>query len=208
MARRPPAADDRLRARRPRGFGWRGRLGLPATAAAASVLTGPSFRMLCAIPPAWPEWRRPCVVVRTGERMEGPMTTTRQASGASPVDFATFGDYGDFKPKKTAAPAAPSQAISFGLRIRSRAGSRPMVPAGTRPSLAAITSTFRGRARGRTAPPSCATCSACRRHLAVRGRSGARRTRLGVPRRRWLRPGPGERLCPAPRRLRGDGAWL
>ena len=33
------------------------------------------------------------------------MTSTRQASGASPVDFATFGDYGDFKPKKAAAPA-------------------------------------------------------------------------------------------------------
>ena len=33
------------------------------------------------------------------------MTTTRQASGASPVDFTTFGDYGGFKPKKAAAPA-------------------------------------------------------------------------------------------------------
>ena len=28
------------------------------------------------------------------------MTSTTQARGASPVDFATFGDYGDFKPKK------------------------------------------------------------------------------------------------------------
>jgi glutathionyl-hydroquinone reductase len=33
------------------------------------------------------------------------MTSTTQASGASPVDFVTFGDYGDFRPKK-AAPAA------------------------------------------------------------------------------------------------------
>jgi glutathionyl-hydroquinone reductase len=33
------------------------------------------------------------------------MTSTTQASGASPVDFATFGDYGDFKPKKVAPPA-------------------------------------------------------------------------------------------------------
>jgi putative glutathione S-transferase len=33
------------------------------------------------------------------------MTSTTQASGASPVDFATFGDYGDFRPKKAAPPA-------------------------------------------------------------------------------------------------------
>jgi glutathionyl-hydroquinone reductase len=33
------------------------------------------------------------------------MTTTTQASGASPVDFVTFGDYGSFKPKKVASPA-------------------------------------------------------------------------------------------------------
>jgi putative glutathione S-transferase len=32
------------------------------------------------------------------------MTSIRQASGASPVDFATFGDYGDFKPKKSDRP--------------------------------------------------------------------------------------------------------
>jgi glutathionyl-hydroquinone reductase len=32
------------------------------------------------------------------------MTTTTHASGASPVDFATFGDYGDFRPKKAAPP--------------------------------------------------------------------------------------------------------
>jgi len=33
------------------------------------------------------------------------MTTATHASGASPVDFATFGDYGDFRPKKTTPPA-------------------------------------------------------------------------------------------------------
>jgi putative glutathione S-transferase len=33
------------------------------------------------------------------------MTSTTRASGASPVDFATFGDYGDFKPKKSEPPA-------------------------------------------------------------------------------------------------------
>ncbi len=44
------------------------------------------------------------------------MTSTTQASGASPVDFATFGDYGDFRPKRPAAkpgefvrPAYPFQ---------------------------------------------------------------------------------------------------
>jgi glutathionyl-hydroquinone reductase len=31
------------------------------------------------------------------------MTSTTQASGASPVDFATFGDYGDFRPKRPVA---------------------------------------------------------------------------------------------------------
>jgi len=34
------------------------------------------------------------------------MTSITQASGASPVDFATFGDYGDFKPRKAALPQA------------------------------------------------------------------------------------------------------
>jgi glutathionyl-hydroquinone reductase len=32
------------------------------------------------------------------------MTTTRQTGGASPVDFATFGDYGDFRPKRPQPP--------------------------------------------------------------------------------------------------------
>ena len=34
------------------------------------------------------------------------MTSTSQASGASPVDFATFGDYGDFRPRNSEAAAA------------------------------------------------------------------------------------------------------
>jgi glutathionyl-hydroquinone reductase len=34
------------------------------------------------------------------------MTTTQQAGGASPVDFAAFGDYGDFRRKQTAKAAA------------------------------------------------------------------------------------------------------
>ena len=33
------------------------------------------------------------------------MTSTTQASGASPVDFTTFGDYGDFRPKRTELPS-------------------------------------------------------------------------------------------------------
>ena len=36
------------------------------------------------------------------------MTSTTQASGASPVDFAAFGDYGDFRPKEPAAAADKS----------------------------------------------------------------------------------------------------
>ncbi len=42
------------------------------------------------------------------------MTSTTQASGASPVDFATFGDYGDFKPKK----ATPSAGVKPGEFVR------------------------------------------------------------------------------------------
>ena len=34
------------------------------------------------------------------------MTTTQQAGGASPVDFAAFGDYGDFRRKQTAQAAS------------------------------------------------------------------------------------------------------
>lgn len=34
------------------------------------------------------------------------MSSTAQAGGASPVDFAAFGDYGDFRPKKDAPPGA------------------------------------------------------------------------------------------------------
>jgi glutathionyl-hydroquinone reductase len=33
------------------------------------------------------------------------MTSTTQANGASPVDFAAFGDYGDFRPKRDPQPA-------------------------------------------------------------------------------------------------------
>ncbi len=45
------------------------------------------------------------------------MTSTAQASGASPVDFVTFGDYGDFKPKK-AQPAASCPAAKPGEFVR------------------------------------------------------------------------------------------
>jgi putative glutathione S-transferase len=41
------------------------------------------------------------------------MTSTTQASGASPVDFVTFGDYGDFRPKKVepTAGAKPGEFV-------------------------------------------------------------------------------------------------
>ena len=41
------------------------------------------------------------------------MTTTQQAGGASPVDFATFGDYGDFRRKQAAGAAAARQPGEF-----------------------------------------------------------------------------------------------
>jgi putative glutathione S-transferase len=39
------------------------------------------------------------------------MNTTTQAGGASPVDFATYGDYGDFRPKKPAAAATQGEFV-------------------------------------------------------------------------------------------------
>jgi glutathionyl-hydroquinone reductase len=41
------------------------------------------------------------------------MTSTTQASGASPVDFAAFGDYGDFRPKRPAQQAAAAKTGEF-----------------------------------------------------------------------------------------------
>jgi putative glutathione S-transferase len=50
------------------------------------------------------------------------MTTTKQAGGASPVDFGTFGDYGDFRPKRPAAPAAakPGEFVRAAYPFRGR----------------------------------------------------------------------------------------
>jgi len=39
------------------------------------------------------------------------MSTTTHAGGASPVDFATYGDYGDFRPRKPAATAAAGEFV-------------------------------------------------------------------------------------------------
>ena len=49
------------------------------------------------------------------------MTSTTQASGASPVDFAAFGDYGDFRPKKpAAAPAKSGEFVRAAYPFRGR----------------------------------------------------------------------------------------
>jgi glutathionyl-hydroquinone reductase len=49
------------------------------------------------------------------------MTSTSQASGASPVDFAAFGDYGDFRPKKpAAAPAKSGEFVRAAYPFRGR----------------------------------------------------------------------------------------
>ena len=50
------------------------------------------------------------------------MTTTKQAGGASPVDFGAFGDYGDFRPKRPAAPAAakPGEFVRGAYPFRGR----------------------------------------------------------------------------------------
>jgi glutathionyl-hydroquinone reductase len=49
------------------------------------------------------------------------MTTTQQAGGASPVDFASFGDYGDFRRKQTASPAGqPGEFVRPAYPFRGR----------------------------------------------------------------------------------------
>jgi glutathionyl-hydroquinone reductase len=49
------------------------------------------------------------------------MTSTTQASGASPVDFATFGDYGDFRPKRPAAAGTrPGEFVRAAYPFRGR----------------------------------------------------------------------------------------
>jgi glutathionyl-hydroquinone reductase len=48
------------------------------------------------------------------------MTTTQQAGGASPVDFATFGDYGDFRRKQTAAARQPGEFVRPAYPFRDR----------------------------------------------------------------------------------------
>ncbi len=50
------------------------------------------------------------------------MTTTQQAGGASPVDFAAFGDYGDFRRKQTAGAAArqPGEFVRPAYPFRGR----------------------------------------------------------------------------------------
>src|SRR5215469_14889016 len=50
------------------------------------------------------------------------MTSTTQASGASPVDFTTFGDYGDFRPKKAPPPAGtkPGEFVRAAYPFRGR----------------------------------------------------------------------------------------
>jgi putative glutathione S-transferase len=50
------------------------------------------------------------------------MTTTKQAGGASPVDFGAFGDYGDFRPKRPGAPAAakPGEFVRAAYPFRGR----------------------------------------------------------------------------------------
>jgi glutathionyl-hydroquinone reductase len=50
------------------------------------------------------------------------MTSTKQAGGASPVDFVAFGDYGDFRPRRAAssAGAKPGEFVRAAYPFRSR----------------------------------------------------------------------------------------
>ncbi len=48
------------------------------------------------------------------------MTSTQQASGASPVDFAAYGDYGDYKPKQQQAGSKPGEFVRAAYPFRGR----------------------------------------------------------------------------------------
>jgi glutathionyl-hydroquinone reductase len=50
------------------------------------------------------------------------LTSTTEARGASPVDFAAYGDYGDFRPKKPETPAGtkPGEFVRAAYPFRGR----------------------------------------------------------------------------------------
>ena len=48
------------------------------------------------------------------------MSTTTQAGGASPVDFAAFGDYGDFRPKQRQAGARDGEFVRAAYPFQGR----------------------------------------------------------------------------------------
>jgi glutathionyl-hydroquinone reductase len=48
------------------------------------------------------------------------VTSTTRASGASPVDFPTFGDYGDFRPKRPAAGPSSGEFVRAPYPFRGR----------------------------------------------------------------------------------------
>ena len=135
-------------------------------------------------------------------------TVTTQAGGASPVDFATYGDYGDSWPRSAPRRRAPRSGEFVRPPTRSRAGSRPTGPAATRPRRAATTCTSPGPARGRTGRPSCASCSAWRRSSRCRPWTRSGTAAAGRSARATATAGPGERVRPAARGLRGDRARL
>jgi len=48
------------------------------------------------------------------------VSTTTQAGGAGPVDFATYGDYGDFRPKKPATTASRGEFVRAAYPFQGR----------------------------------------------------------------------------------------
>lgn len=57
------------------------------------------------------------------------MTTTQQSGGASPVDFAAFGDYGDFRPKQPQPAAGEFVRPAYPFRGRITADGSSGYPA-------------------------------------------------------------------------------
>ena len=116
------------------------------------------------------------------------MTTTQRAGGASPVDFAAFGDYGDFRRKQPQPATGEFVRPAYPFRGRITADGSSGYPAVACRYHLYISWPW---PCGRTGPRSCAGCSASRRPSRCQ-----RLTRSSMGRGWAFREGPGHSLDP------------
>ena len=131
------------------------------------------------------------------------MATTTTTTVASPVDFETYGDYAPPAGAYRREGNLTSLIYPIDGRI-SDDGSTEFAAEAGRYHLYFSLVLPMGAASAHRAQ----AARARRRGVVVGGRSGARRTRLGVPRRRRPRSRPGQRVHAAPRRLPRDRPHL